>query len=74
MNALLNVAAALDAEIARVAHLRETYKGCASLPQVNVGPVLHMIEAALAAARRARADRAALAMVRALDGLRGFTA
>jgi hypothetical protein len=70
----INAMERLTREIERVAVLREQYRalGNKGLAQLNVGPAIHLMTAALEAAHRAAASGDALEIIRVLQDLQGF--
>jgi hypothetical protein len=68
-----NVAEALAREIGRVTELRGQYATLLELPNANPRPALFFMDEALEAAKRAAGQNDALAQIRALEELRGFT-
>ena len=63
----------LSREIARVAALRERYQAMDRMPQVNVKPVITLIDAALEAAHKAIGEGDIAAQVVAIGALEAFT-
>ncbi len=69
----MNAPEKLAAEISRVTELRERYKSLRSMPGVNVEPAIFMMTAAIANAIKAAGVDDAIAQIKAIKDLEGFT-
>jgi hypothetical protein len=68
----MNLPEKLAREIGRVAKLRERYANMHGMPQVNVKPMLHMIDAALERAFRAAGSGDITEQMASAQDLEGF--